>query len=134
MADDNVVREIHMFSNRHAREYPLQEGCDITEWSNSDLDPGLSIARARVAPGVTTRWHSLRGVSERYVILSGRGRVEVGAGKPQAVGPGDVVLIPPETRQRVTNTGTGDLVFLAVCSPRYTPDCYRDLDADTAST
>lgn len=30
------------------------------------------------APGVTTRWHRVKGTSERYVILEGKGRVEVG--------------------------------------------------------
>ena len=72
--------------------------------------------RARVEPGRTTRWHCLRGTGERYVILEGAGRVEIGDLPPQAVGAGDVVVIPPETRQRIANTGDGDLVFLAICS------------------
>ena len=48
-----------------ADEYFFDEGCYITEVSNSDDDQQLSIARARVAPGVTTRWHlSLIHISE----------------------------------------------------------------------
>ncbi|HEY9532465.1 MAG TPA: cupin domain-containing protein [Burkholderiales bacterium] len=46
-------------------------------------------------PGVTTRWHRVRDAAERYVILEGQGRAEVGDLPPQEVGPGDVVLIPP---------------------------------------
>lgn len=109
-----------------ADEYYFAEGCFITEWSNSPDDPAVSIARARVEPGRTTRWHCLRDTGERYVLLQGAGRVEIGDLPPQAVGAGDVVVIPPGTRQRITNTGDGDLVFLAICSPRFTAAAYVD--------
>ena len=112
-----------------AKEYYFAEGCFITEWSNSPDDPELSIARARVEPGRTTRWHCLRGTGERYVILEGAGRVEIGDLPPQAVGAGDVVVIPPGARQRIANTGDGDLVFLAICSPRFTAAAYVDDEA-----
>lgn len=110
-------------------EYFTAEGCHILELSNSPDDPGLSIARARVAPGVTTRWHRVRDTIERYVILEGSGRAEIGGLAPQDVGPGDVVLIPPSCRQRIANTGTKDLVFLAICSPRFAPAAYEELGA-----
>lgn len=108
-------------------EYFFEEGCFILELYNSSEDPAVSIARARVEPAGTTRLHRLEGVTERYVILEGVGSVEVGALLPQNVGPGDVVLIPPGCPQRITNTGTSDLVFLAVCSPRFTSDVYQKL-------
>jgi oxalate decarboxylase/phosphoglucose isomerase-like protein (cupin superfamily) len=38
-----------------------------------------------------------------------------------------VVLIPPSTRQRIANTGPGDLVFLAICTPRFTQGAYEDV-------
>lgn len=104
------------------------EGCYIIEISNTPDDPDVSMARARVAPGVTTRWHRLAGTAERYVILEGRGRVEVGSFPPQDVSVGDVVLIPPSCRQRITNIGQGDLIFLAVCTPRFRPEAYEDID------
>ena len=109
-------------------EFFTPELCFINELSNSANDPALSIARARVAPGVTTRWHRLTDTSERYVILEGRGRVEVGALPPLEVGPGDVVLIPPLCRQRIANIGDTDLVFLALCTPRFRPECYEDVE------
>ena len=104
------------------------EGCFINELSNIDADPEASIARARVEPGKTTRWHRVTGRTERYVILSGEGKVEVGNLPPQFVGPGDVVLIPPDCRQRITNVGGTDLFFLAVCTPRFQPKAYEDID------
>lgn len=109
-------------------EYYFAEGCFITELSNSVQDPGVSIARARVEPGKTTRWHRLRDTAERYVILQGRGLVEVDSLAAREVGVGDVVIIPPAARQRICNNGADELVFLAICSPRFTPGAYEDLD------
>ena len=123
-------------SNRQApilRAHPgvevfIDEGCHILELANSEDDPDMSIARARVEPGVTTRWHRVVNTVERYVILDGTGRVEVGHMPPQEVQAGDVVLIPPSCRQRIANTGPGDLMFLAICTPRFRPEAYEDLE------
>ena len=111
-----------------AAEVFTAEQCYINELSNSAEDPDVSIARARVAPGVATRWHRLAATTERYVILQGRGRVEVGDLEAQDVGPGDVVVIPPSCPQRIVNHGTDDLIFLAVCSPRFVQAVYEDID------
>lgn len=105
----------------------IDEGCHILELSNTAHDPALSIARARVAPGVTTRLHRLSDTAERYVILSGEGQAEIGGQPPADVRAGDVVLIPPGCPQRIRNTGSEDLVFLAICSPRFTGSAYEDL-------
>jgi mannose-6-phosphate isomerase-like protein (cupin superfamily) len=109
-------------------EYFFKEGCFITELHNTPADPAVSVARARVEPGRTTRWHALTATWERYVLLQGSGRVEIGEDAPREVGPGGVVLIPPGCRQRITNTGRVDLVFLAICTPRFVPASYCDLE------
>ncbi len=111
-----------------ATEYFFAEGCFIIEWWNTSADEAVSVARARVEPGVTTRWHRLRNATERYLILEGWGRVEVSDLPPEEVGPGAVVLIPPGVRQRITNTGDADLIFLAVCTPRFTLAGYEDVE------
>ena len=115
------------------RPYPsaeilTEERCYILELSNAPDDPELSIARARVLPGVATRWHRVIDTVERYVILDGEGQMEVGDLPAQAVQAGDVVLIPSSVRQRITNTGTVDLVFLAICTPRFRPEAYEDAE------
>ena len=110
-------------------EFFTEERCHILELANDASDPAMSIARARVEPGVTTRWHRLLDTMERYVILDGKGRMEVGELPHQEVGPGDVVLIPPGCRQRVANTGNDDLVFLAICTPRFRQEAYEDAEA-----
>jgi len=110
------------------REYFFREGCYINELSNSDRDEGLSIARVRVIVGDTTRWHCLSDRVERYLILEGRGVVEIGDCEPQAVSAGDVVLIPAGCRQRIRNAGDADLLFLALCTPRFVPESYQDME------
>ena len=109
-------------------EYYFKEGCFITELHNTPEDPSVSVARARVEPGCTTRWHRLEGLVERYLIAEGCGLVEVGDHPPLEVEAGEVVLIPADCRQRITNTGASDLLFLAVCTPRFVAAAYRDLE------
>ena len=109
-------------------EFYTSEGCYITEVSNSTDDPALSIARARLEPGKTTRWHRLVATAERYVIVQGQGRVEIGDLPSTDVAVGDIVLIPPMCRQRITNTGADDLVFLAICTPRFSYYAYEDIE------
>lgn len=110
-------------------EFWTEERCFILEMSNTRADGEVSIARARVEPGVTTALHRLNGVDERYVILEGTGLMEVGGLEPTHVASGDVVRIPAGTSQRITNTGDQDLLFLCVCTPRFFPESYEDLES-----
>lgn len=56
---------------KESQEYYFKEGCYILELSNDPDDPNVSIARAKVSPGQSTKWHWLTGTVERYVILQG---------------------------------------------------------------
>jgi mannose-6-phosphate isomerase-like protein (cupin superfamily) len=109
------------------KEFYIDEGCYITELSNSNEDSSVSIARARVEPGVTTQFHKLIGTIERYVVLEGEGLVEVSGVLPQTVTECDVVVIPPNCGQKITSTGARDLIFLAICSPRFQKHCYQEI-------
>ena len=116
----------HVTRPQEEDEYYFEEGCYILEMSHADVDPEVSIARARVEPGRTTRFHRLKDTFERYIMLSGTGLVEVGEHKPVEVYPGDVVRIPPMVDQRITNVGDDDLVFLAICNPHFLKSIYID--------
>lgn len=118
---------------RPEKEFFTPERCHIIEVSNDAGDEALSVARARVEPDVTTAWHWLDGIAERYLIVSGTGRVEVGNDAPAAVAPGDVVRIPPGVRQRIANTGQTDLVFYALCTPRYRDAAYHSDETESAT-
>ena len=118
----------HIRHRNAAAEHYTDERCYINELANLEADPAASIAQARVGTGVTTRWHRLAGITERYVILAGLGQVEIGDLPPQRVEPGDVVMIPPGCPQRIACVGDADLIFLAICTPRFRPEAYEDID------
>ena len=109
------------------KEYFFREGCFINELSNTEEDPQLSIARVRVEPGECTRWHLLEDRSERYLILQGTGEVEIGDLGPVSLKAWDVARIPAGFRQRIRNTGTEDLGFVALCTPRFEYQSYREI-------
>jgi mannose-6-phosphate isomerase-like protein (cupin superfamily) len=111
-------------------EFYTDEQVHIVEIHNTDDDEGCSIIRARVAPGVTTLLHAVRDTIERYVILDGDSTVEIEGGPPIALRPLDVVTIPAGASQRITNTGSTELLFLCVCTPRFRQEAYTDLSGN----
>jgi len=110
------------------REYYFEEGCFIWEIINTPQDPAVSVARARLPPGATTRWHRLQGLEERYLVLQGEGLAEIGLEAPRRLASGDTLSIPAGCRQRIRNCGGEDLIFLAICTPRFEPAAYQDLE------
>lgn len=110
-------------------EYETDERCHIIEVANDSGDEQLSIARARVDAGVTTAWHRLNGISERYIIVSGKGLVEVEDIEATRVEAGDVVRIPAGKAQRIANTGDEQLIFYAVCVPPFSEQAYINLES-----
>lgn len=108
------------------RPFPTRERCEIRELLNDPADPAASLAEARVAPGAVTELHALP-VDERYIVLRGEGRIELG-GRWSHIRAGDAALIPAGTPQRIENTGAEELLFLCLCTPRFTPEAYRPLE------
>lgn len=113
------------------KEFATGERCFITELLGHPSQPDVSLARARVLPGVTTQLHALD-VEEIYVIETGSGVMEVNGDRFHVV-PGDSVLIPVGMPQRIKNDGTDDLVFLCLCRPRFHPEGYVNLEAPSAA-
>lgn len=109
-------------------EYLTDERCHILELSNSEDDAAVSVARARVAPGVTTKKHCVKGTEERYVIVRGCGEIHIAGLHDLSVVAGDVVVIPAGVAQSISNIGADDLVFLCVCTPRFEWDNYHALE------
>lgn len=109
-------------------EFFTPERCYIRELWGPLEDKALSIAQARVSPGTTTVWHRLRGIRERYLVIAGRGRVDVGDSLSADVVAGDLVFIPAGTRQRITNIGDADLLFYCICDPAFDPSCYEEAE------
>ncbi len=115
------------FAENPNEEVWTTERCYITELLNHAGSPEVSIARTRVEPGVITQLHSLD-VNEWYVIESGQGLMTVGEQPPYPVAAGDCVEIRQSVAQRIHNDGEQDLIFLCVCTPRFTLECYTSLE------
>ena len=81
-----------VYSTDISRELYTRERCHIVEILNHNNCENLSIARARVEPGVTTEWHRLD-VDEAYYILAGQGRMELN-GVHETVKPGKAKSCP----------------------------------------
>ncbi|QWP78077.1 cupin domain-containing protein [Lysobacter sp. K5869] len=126
MTDPRIVRRDEL------SEFYLSERCHVVEHWNSPDDAQASVARIRVAPGTVTQLHRLRGTAERYLIVQGRGRMEVEGLAPAEVGPGDSVFIPADAAQRIAALGDEELLFLAICTPRFVPECYQALEPEAA--
>lgn len=109
-------------------EFWTDERCYITELCNAPALPDASLAIARVEPGVTTQLHALEGVTETYIVIEGTGLLEV-AGETVDIAAGDQVVIPAGASQRVTVTSETDLRFYCLCTPRFVPEAYINLEA-----
>jgi len=116
----------HVIKEDPPDESWIQERLFIKELLNNKNIKDVSIGQCRVKPSVTTQLHRLS-VDEWYIIMEGKGAVEVGDEGIESVTIGDIVQIPAGTPQRITNTGNLDLIFLCICLPRFTPDAYQAL-------
>lgn len=113
----------------NGQEFWTDERCFITELVNHEACPEVSLALGRVEAGVTTQLHAL-GVEEIYTVKDGTGLLEVD-GETASLGAGDSIRIAAGQAQRITNTGTCDLVFYLTCRPRFTPQTYKNLEEET---
>jgi mannose-6-phosphate isomerase-like protein (cupin superfamily) len=77
-----------------------------------------SIAHAIIPPGESTLPHLLKRSTELYYILEGAGEMHID-NETATVAPGQCILIPPQARQWIRNTGKDNLVFLCIVAPRW---------------
>ena len=112
-----------LIPSRKNQEIWTDEKCFITEVLNEELLPNISIAIARVLPGITTQLHALAGIEEVYIIRKGFGLAEVD-GKQYKMALMDKLTIPADVTQRITNIGSVDLEFYCICYPRFAPENY----------
>ena len=66
-------------------------------------------------------------VIERYIVRQGEGILEID-GARQKLQIGDQAVIPAGAAQRIENTGSVDLEFYCLCTPRFFPQTYVNLE------
>ena len=113
--------------NKNISEFWTTERCFIQEILNDPSQPNNSLAIARVPPGVTTQLHRLHGTEETYIIKRGGGVLEIDGEKAE-LQLGDAIIIPAGASQKISNIGDEDLEFFCLCTPRFLPECYENLE------
>jgi mannose-6-phosphate isomerase-like protein (cupin superfamily) len=99
------------------------DGSLLAELLHPDNVPGAqrlrcSVAHAIIPAGETTLPHVLKTSTELYYILEGSGEMHIGT-RSETVRAGQIILIPRGRSQYIRNTGTGDLVFLCIVTPKW---------------
>jgi mannose-6-phosphate isomerase-like protein (cupin superfamily) len=81
-----------------------------------------SVAHITLPPGKSAHRHYHPSMEESYILLAGTAQVEVGE-ETHTARVGEIIAIPPHLSHTIINRGADDVVFLAICSPAWTPDC-----------
>ncbi|MCD6163404.1 MAG: cupin domain-containing protein [candidate division Zixibacteria bacterium] len=93
---------------------------------NDNVNIRYSLAQAVVKPGNTTLAHRLKS-SELYYILEGEGEMYIDD-EVEKVASGQAIYIPPDSNQKITNTGSTDLIFICIVDPAWRFDDEEVLD------
>ena len=84
------------------------------------MELNYSLAYARVPIGKTSTKHRLTG-SEVYYILQGKAIMFIDK-EEKEIEKDDVVYIPPNSIQWISNTGEEDLIILCMVEPAWKPE------------
>jgi mannose-6-phosphate isomerase-like protein (cupin superfamily) len=76
------------------------------------------LAEARLPAGASTQEHYHARAEEIYFFTEGSGLMRI-EGEERAVRAGDAVAIPPGSRHKLKNTGSGLMRLLCCCAPCY---------------
>lgn len=93
---------------------------EVLHPSNDSLALNFSLAYAHIKVGEQSLPHRLMH-SETYYILEGFGEIHLD-GKMQTIEKSDIIYVPENVEQYVTNKSKEDLTFLCIVSPPWTPE------------
>lgn len=81
---------------------------------------GHSLAYIVITPGGKSSRHFHKVSEESYYILEGEARLSVDRQETRLSAGQACLILPPSTHE-ITNVGSGNLVFIAVCTPPWVP-------------
>jgi len=93
-----------------------------------EMKLNYSLAYARVLVGKTTTKHKLKS-SEVYYLLQGKGIMFIDE-EQQEVEKDDVIYIPPNSIQWISNTGNEEIIILCMVEPAWKPEDEEVLKED----
>jgi mannose-6-phosphate isomerase-like protein (cupin superfamily) len=92
----------------------------------------LSVTWLSVPSGARQTLRSHEESEQAYVVVRGSGAMSV-AGDTQAVGEGDLIMVPPATEHSVSNDGDAELALVSIQSPPVAAgELYSDQLAEVA--
>ncbi|MGZ4302782.1 MAG: cupin domain-containing protein [Gaiellaceae bacterium] len=104
---------MHVTSREAVEPFTTKDGSTIRELHHTGSQ---SLAEATLEPGQATERHYHRHSEEIYVVLEGKGTLELD-GEIRKVEPGDAALIPPGAWHQIR--AAVPLRFLCCCAPAY---------------
>jgi mannose-6-phosphate isomerase-like protein (cupin superfamily) len=110
---------VEVRSRADAEPFTTKDGSTIRVLLDREAGGAVnqSLAEASLEEGQSTRRHYHAATEEIYVVLEGRGEMEV-EGERRDVAPGDAVLIPAGAWHELQARG-GAMRFLCCCAPPY---------------
>lgn len=92
----------------------------------------LSVTWLSVPAGAEQTLRSHEESEQVYVVVRGSGSMSV-AGDTQAVGEGDLIMVPPATEHSIANDGEAELAVVSIQSPSVSAaELYSDQLAEVA--
>lgn len=110
-------------SLQHCPEFTARDKTVLRELFHPDkanVKCRYSLAHAVVKPKKSSTSHALK-TTEVYYILEGEGMMRIGD-ESAKVCAGDMIYIPPNAKQFITNSGNSDLKFLCIVDPAWKPE------------
>ena len=97
--------------------FKSQDGTVIAE---IEINKDYSLAYGELQAKESNKQHTMT-MKELYYILDGKGIITVNNSEHSIV-KGDVIIIPENAVQKMTNTGRKKLKFLMIVNPPYDPE------------
>lgn len=103
--------------DRDATPFTTKDGSTIREYLHTAVQ---SLAEASLPAARSTQRHYHARSEEIYLIIGGGGELEID-GETRSVGPGDAILIAPDSWHQLT-AGDEGVTLLCCCVPPYSDD------------
>ncbi len=86
-------------------------------WPHNLPDASVTVTRVTMEPGSISKPHTHARSEQIWIVERGSGQLLLEAGKKTGLKAGDIIWTPPGETHGVVNTGSEQLVYLAITAP-----------------